>query len=59
MLGWPRFPGNGVAIATNGTGDQLVLLREGEALKEAVYYWSHETGVVELVAGSFAELGTR
>jgi hypothetical protein len=58
MLEWPRFPGSAVAIATNGTGDQLVLLREGEALKEAIYYWSHETGDIEPIAGSFAELCT-
>jgi hypothetical protein len=59
MLEWPLFPENAVAIATNGTGDQLVLLREGEALTEAIYYWSHETGVIKPVAGSFAELSTR
>lgn len=56
MLEWPRFPRNAVAIAANGTGDRLVLLREGGALKESVYCWSHETGAIEPVAGSFAEL---
>lgn len=56
MLEWPGFPRNAVAIATNGTGDQLVLLREGENLRETIYYWSHETGAIESVASNFAEL---
>ena len=56
MLEWPRFPRSAVAIATNGAGDQLVLLREGGVLMDAVYYWSHETGSIQPVADSFAEL---
>ncbi|MBQ0946525.1 SMI1/KNR4 family protein [Ideonella sp. 4Y16] len=54
--GWPRFPGNAVAIAGNGTGDHLVFLRHGVSFQPAVYLWSHEEGSLERVANDFAEL---
>ena len=38
---WRGFPGNALAIAGNGAGDQLVLLKQGAALESAVYAWSH------------------
>jgi hypothetical protein len=41
---WPDFPDNGVAIAENGGGDYLVLLRDGDGLGDQAHVWDHETG---------------
>ena len=43
------FPSKAVAIATNGCGDQLILLPEEgtNKLNETLYFWSHETGEYE------------
>jgi hypothetical protein len=53
---WPQFPANAVAIADNGSGDQLVFLRAGNRFEPAVYIWAHETGDLNKVAEDFAEL---
>jgi hypothetical protein len=52
--GWARFPENAVAIAGNGAGDQLVLLRQNEAFTPEVYAWLHESGELEKVADDFS-----
>jgi len=56
LLQWPTFPKQGLAIAWNGSGDQLLLLREGNVFAEAVYHWSHETGALTKIANAFSEL---
>ena len=56
LLQWPTFPKQGLAIAWNGSGDQLLLLREGNVFAEAVYHWSHETGALTKIANAFLEL---
>jgi hypothetical protein len=46
------FPQNAVAIATNGCGDQLILLpneNDSSRLDETVFFWSHETREIEPV----------
>ena len=56
---WPNFSANCVAIASNGSGDLLVFKRESsqaKKLEEVVYFWSHETGELEIVSSSFSEL---
>jgi hypothetical protein len=55
---WPNFPDGAVAIGSNGGGDQLVLLpsRETAELREAIFWWDHETGGVRKVADRFDEL---
>lgn len=53
---WLRFPENGLAIAGNGSGDQLVLLRQGNSFESAVYCWLHETGQLVKVANDFSEI---
>lgn len=53
---WRGFPDGALAIAGNGCGDQLVLLRQGESFAPAVYVWSHETGQLEKLADDFSEL---
>lgn len=42
---WPGFPKGAVAIASNGAGDYLVLLRSEseERLLSQVHVWDHET----------------
>lgn len=52
------FPPEAVAIATNGCGDQLILLPEKEAsqqMQETIYFWSHETGEYEPVLNKFTK----
>lgn len=55
---WPGFPSNGVAIASNGAGDNLVFVPNdsGERLAEVVHLWDHETGELTAVADDFGEL---
>jgi hypothetical protein len=53
---WPHFPEGALAIAGNGSGDQLVFLKEGARFGPAVYAWSHETGAIEKVSDDFAKL---
>ncbi len=53
-----RFPKGAVAIGDNGTGDKIVFLPDQTDLRyaDAVYWWDHETGELELVADAFEEL---
>lgn len=37
---WQGFPEGAIAIASNGTGDRLVVL----ASTDEVFWWDHETG---------------
>jgi hypothetical protein len=53
---WPGFPANALSIASNGSGDSLLLLRRGAAFEPTVYAWSHETHSLSKVANDFAEL---
>lgn len=44
---WNNFPDNGIAIASNGSGDNLILLpldTDNKKLREEIYLWQHETG---------------
>lgn len=44
---WPGFPPSAVAIASNGTGDLLVLFpaaADPTSLGPTVYHWRHATG---------------
>jgi len=46
------FPQNGVAIASNGCGDELLYLpneTNQQILDETVFFWSHETREIEPV----------
>ncbi len=49
LNGWSELqPDNTIAIADNGTGNQLILkVDEGQA-KEEVYHWQHDTGKLKL-----------
>ena len=56
---WNGFPKNGIAIATNGSGDYLVLLPFKDSptkLREEIYIWLHETAEIIEAAISIDEL---
>ncbi|MBC8988435.1 SMI1/KNR4 family protein [Pedobacter sp. N36a] len=55
---WGNFPRNGVAIASNGSGDFLILLptKNDKKLNDEIFTWFHETGKVEKVANSVEEI---
>ena len=56
---WGNFPSNGIAIASNGSGDHLVLLPTKEnngKLSDEIFTWYHETGKTEKVANKIDEL---
>ncbi len=56
---WQGFPQDAVAIATNGYGDYLVLIKSGEEqnkLDNGVYLWAHETSILTQIAENFNEL---
>ncbi|HYI41288.1 MAG TPA: SMI1/KNR4 family protein [Allosphingosinicella sp.] len=42
---WPRFPSGGIAVASNGSGDLLVLLPGSDD----IFHWYHESGKLSLV----------
>lgn len=58
-LGWLGFPPNALAIAGNGSGDQLVFLKVDDAFQPEVYLWLHETHVLQQVAHDFSEIKGR
>ena len=56
---WGNFPTNGIAIASNGSGDILVLLptkESDEKLSDEIFIWFHETGKIEKVADKIDEI---
>lgn len=56
---WRNFPANAIAIASNGSGDYLILLPEignEKQLSEVIYSWWHEKGVPQQIADSINDL---
>ena len=56
---WDDFPDSGIAIASNGCGDYLVLLtdeNDEKRLNEGIFLWLHETGELEKIADTLNEL---
>ena len=56
---WDNFPEEAIAIGSNGCGDQLVFIRSGDdplKLDNSVFWWDHETGNINKVAGDFSDL---
>lgn len=56
---WNNFPKNGIAIASNGSGDLLVLLpteEDNTKLSDEIFMWFHKTGETEKVASNIDEL---
>jgi len=59
MRDWPGWPENALAIASNGTGDQLILLKNERQYESGVYLCLHETGELVTVAEVFSDLERR
>ena len=58
---WGNFPINGIAIASNGSADFLILLptKENDKLLGAeIFSWFHETGEVKEIAKSIEEINS-
>jgi hypothetical protein len=56
---WGDFPSNGIAIASNGCGDILILLPTTEnsnKLSNEIFIWFHETGKIKKVADNIDEI---
>lgn len=54
---WTGFPENGIAIGSDGFGNQIILLHDGDGkVNETIYFWDHETGEVEIVAESINDI---
>ena len=56
---WVGFPTQGVAFASNGSGDYLVFLpnpKDRRRLGSAVFLWQHETRTLTQVAEAFDDL---
>lgn len=55
---WPGWPEDAVKIADNGAGDALFFKIDGDKCLDAVFHWNHETGEINNISGSFAEIET-
>ncbi|UQB69986.1 SMI1/KNR4 family protein [Epilithonimonas zeae] len=56
---WGNFPVDGIAIASNGSADYLILLTTKEndkLLDDKIFSWLHETGEVKEIAKSIEEI---
>lgn len=53
---WSGFPAEALVIGSNGSGDHLVLIPEGNRFRDTVYWWDHETGELKVAAKTFADL---
>ena len=53
---FPSWHEGAFAIAENGTGDALVMFLKGQRFEPQVFYWCHEDGSLEQVAGDFSDL---
>lgn len=50
---WNGFPENGIAIGSDGYGNQLLLIHNGNGiLTDELYFWDHEVGDFEKIAES-------
>lgn len=48
---WTGFPKNAIAIGTDGSGNQIILLHDGDGiLKDEIYFWNHELGDIKMLA---------
>jgi hypothetical protein len=59
MRGFPGWPDNALAIAGNGGGDRLILLKGDRLYDPTVYVWLHDTGELLAVADVFSDLERR
>ena len=54
---WNGFPENGIAIGSDGFGNQIILIHNGNGiLTDEILFWNHEMGKTEKIAESINEL---
>ncbi|PXY01482.1 SMI1/KNR4 family protein [Marinifilum breve] len=54
---WSGFPKNGIAIGSDGYGNQIILMHSGDGnLKETIYFWNHETRKTEIIAENINDI---
>jgi hypothetical protein len=54
---WNGFPESGIAIGSDGFGNQLILTHNGNGnLTDELYFWNHETRLIEKIAESINKL---
>lgn len=53
---WGNWHDNAYAIAHNGAGDVLVLLRTGSKFEHGIYVWTHEDGTLQLIQNYLSTL---
>ena len=54
---WSGFPESGITIGSDGFGNQLILMHNGDGnLTDELYFWNHETGQVKKIAESINKL---
>jgi len=54
---WGNYPENGIAIGSDGLGNQVTLMHDGNGiLNKEVYLWNHETGKIQEIAESINNL---
>ena len=54
--GFGNFPNEALAIASNGSGDQMVFTKESDQYLNTVFLWFHETGQLENLGLTFNEI---
>ena len=59
MRDFPGWPQDALAIAENGGGDRLVLLKKERHYEPEVYVWLHDTDELVAVAEVFSDLERR
>jgi hypothetical protein len=59
MRDWPGWPENALAIAGNGGGDRLVLIKMNRQYEPTIYVWLHDTRELVAVAEVFSDLERR
>jgi hypothetical protein len=54
---WDGLPKNGIAIASDGFGNQIILIHNGNGiLTDEIYFWDHEVREIKKIAESIIEL---
>ncbi|OUS19026.1 SMI1/KNR4 family protein [Nonlabens dokdonensis] len=54
---WIGFPENGIAIGSDGFGNQIILIHNGNGiLTDEIHFWNHEMGKTKKIAESITEL---
>jgi len=54
---WSGFPENGITIGSDGYGNQIILMHNGDGkLDETIYFWDHETREIEIIAENINDI---